>query len=483
MGLSSSQARLLSITARLSSNEYESQQISNAKMRLATQSQEASEAYISALNNTQYSFVSFSSNGESSNVPLTASLLYEYSDNKNQYILTNSSGKVLLGNVDMNNYEKSSNLEAFLECYGITKSYKTDTLKETHDKIYGTPDSNGNYSGGLIEYAKYWDYALENCGLDEATWSTNKYDAHSAYLDALNEYTIAANLKASGEDVTNVELFRLQTNMEQKREEFIKNVTFETAKETIIIGKALEAIEDPTKNKEITVGKDANGNDIKKTYTDLYKNYNEYKSQMALYKDELDNLGLSANKAFEYSDVNKAQWYTNLWYRINGPSTDKTDLNNYASFVPQAGIREHTGGLLEKNTIPNNDSKIVNSSVWISNALSKGLINIEKADYNGSEMTLQDDKNPLKFNLNGITWKGQIYSSIPDIVESNNDKEIAKAEAEYQRKTAEINAKDERYQRQISLLDSEHNAIQTEYESVKNAMNKNIDRSFKAFQG
>lgn len=39
MGLSSSQARLLSITARLTSNEYESQQISNAKIRLATQAQ------------------------------------------------------------------------------------------------------------------------------------------------------------------------------------------------------------------------------------------------------------------------------------------------------------------------------------------------------------------------------------------------------------------------------------------------------------
>ena len=53
MGLSSSQGRLLSITARLTSNEYESQQISNAKMRLATQSQAASDDYINALNSLQ----------------------------------------------------------------------------------------------------------------------------------------------------------------------------------------------------------------------------------------------------------------------------------------------------------------------------------------------------------------------------------------------------------------------------------------------
>lgn len=53
MGMSASQGRLLSITARLTSNEYESQQISNAKMRLSTQSEEASSEYIAALNTQQ----------------------------------------------------------------------------------------------------------------------------------------------------------------------------------------------------------------------------------------------------------------------------------------------------------------------------------------------------------------------------------------------------------------------------------------------
>lgn len=59
MGLSSSQGRLLSITARLTSNEYESQQISNAKMRLATQSQAASDDYINALNSQQVLYTTY----------------------------------------------------------------------------------------------------------------------------------------------------------------------------------------------------------------------------------------------------------------------------------------------------------------------------------------------------------------------------------------------------------------------------------------
>ena len=90
MGLSSSQGRLLSITARLTSNEYESQQISNAKMRLSTQSQEASNQYISALNAQQLMFVSYDAQGQAVKENLTASSLYQYTEMKNQYVLSNN---------------------------------------------------------------------------------------------------------------------------------------------------------------------------------------------------------------------------------------------------------------------------------------------------------------------------------------------------------------------------------------------------------
>ena len=86
-------------------------------------------------------------------------------------------------------------------------------------------------------------------------------------------------------------------------------------------------------------------------------------------------------------------------------------------------------------------------------------------------------KNDMPFNIN--------------IVEAPSYPEAAKYLQNYNltyssigtQKTAEINAKDEKYQRKLNLLDTEHNAIQTEYESVKSAIDKNISRSFKAFQG
>ena len=64
MGLSSN-ARLLSLTARITSNEYEAQKISNARMRLSNQSQEVSRDYINALNSQKLVFMSYDAYGNS----------------------------------------------------------------------------------------------------------------------------------------------------------------------------------------------------------------------------------------------------------------------------------------------------------------------------------------------------------------------------------------------------------------------------------
>ena len=50
MGMSASQARLLSITARMTDIEFKSQQISNTKIRLADESEQVAENYTKALN-------------------------------------------------------------------------------------------------------------------------------------------------------------------------------------------------------------------------------------------------------------------------------------------------------------------------------------------------------------------------------------------------------------------------------------------------
>ena len=85
MGMSAGQARLLSITSRLSDNELRSQSITNAKLRLATESTDASKAYMEALNSTELVYRFYDDTGALSYCNLTPAFLYSYDSLKNQY--------------------------------------------------------------------------------------------------------------------------------------------------------------------------------------------------------------------------------------------------------------------------------------------------------------------------------------------------------------------------------------------------------------
>ena len=150
---------------------------------------------------------------------------------------------------------------------------------------------------------------------------------------------------------------------------------------------------------------------------------------------------------------------------MNGSSSDKSALGEYGTNY----------AIL--------DNKLASSSQWVQDALKQGAISLEVATYETSTNTIDDMDNPLSVTLNGISWKSTSYSSCSDITEQDNESAIARAEAEYTRKNKEIDSKDKKYENQIKALDTEHNALQTEYESVQTAMNKNIERSFKTFNG
>ena len=75
MGMSASQARLLSITTRLNHIELESQNVSNSKIRLSQKTQDASDKYIKALNSTQLLYNTYDASGEQISQSLTGAAL------------------------------------------------------------------------------------------------------------------------------------------------------------------------------------------------------------------------------------------------------------------------------------------------------------------------------------------------------------------------------------------------------------------------
>lgn len=81
--------------------------------------------------------------------------------------------------------------------------------------------------------------------------------------------------------------------------------------------------------------------------------------------------------------------------------------------------------------------------------------------------------------FNQVSWDSGDASIDMDADQSS----YAKAEAEYETTMAAIESKDKRFDLELTAINTEHKAIETEIDSVKKVIDKNIERSFKTFNG
>ena len=151
----------------------------------------------------------------------------------------------------------------------------------------------------------------------------------------------------------------------------------------------------------------------------------------------------------------KTGWYFNLWHRLNGESDRKSAEGEKGTYYKQL------------------DDNLLTSSSWLQFALTHGVVTLEKVQY----VDEAEDNTGLKTTK----WMATAYSSCTDISETEDEIAVARAEAEYNQKLRDIETKDKKYDNDLKKLDTEHNALQTEYDSVKSVIEKNTERSFKAF--
>lgn len=196
MGMAAGQARLLSITARLTDNELRSQTITNSKLRLADKSSEASQEYMDALNSTQLMFGTYNDNGDLSYQSLTANTLLTYSDLKNQYSLVNSSGQIMLNGSDIKKYEASNSLAEFLYSYGIPE-VDNPKYPEALKGIYG----KSTVDDGSYLYENLYD---ENNPLQWNDYFSAMTDADIANLQTIVTKNPEDVTEADAQQVTNV---------------------------------------------------------------------------------------------------------------------------------------------------------------------------------------------------------------------------------------------------------------------------------------
>lgn len=110
-----------------------------------------------------------------------------------------------------------------------------------------------------------------------------------------------------------------------------------------------------------------------------------------------------------------------------------------------------------------------NSAEWLQAQVDAGNLFLYVYDKDGGTQGTGDFVN--------VSWN----SGDASLQEKTDETDRAKAEAEYETTMASIKTKDERFDLQLKEIDTEHTAVQTEMESIKKVIGKNIERSMKVF--
>ncbi len=370
MGMSASQARLLSITARLTDNENSGQALSYSKQRLADETEQINAEYNAALEATKLTVLTGFNGSDANYTDISYGLMTGYNTVAcgKQYVITDTKGKVLVTKELAKAFEKGNgNYNEFIAALGYTQCDIDTTDKETaKQKVH-----------------EAWDKYLQAVGLsfyddehgDEnpnVTYGYVQFNGDTDPFKGYATYSINGNTKALNFEGTTKEQRELYDYAVALTEAVYNNTS------------ASNRLDTPAKNAEVT---------------------------------------------------NKLSYYQNIF-------------NKMAS----AGYYTESS---EADTIKDNK--------WFEQQLKEGKLLLEyysAVDRDFKSTTLSDDD---------------------AIQEVSDERQIAMVEAKYTQDTAALEKKDQKIDLELKKLDSEHNALQTEYDSVKNVIDKNVQNSFKTF--
>lgn len=398
MGLASSQARMLLLTARKSDLEYRAQMISQRKINLAMQTQTLAQTYSQALNDKVMKFTYTTAKGESQQELLSYKSLTTANENFiGDYLVKTSNG----------NYAASSDTDRLAIAVKLANANKMYTVDNRVTKNYYHP-SNAK-EGQNIEMS-YKNLQNEN------------------YLVQVSENAKenAGKFLAKGvEDRDNIVKLLVQNDgktFDQLDEDELKEYN-----DRVIIDKnntltSSDALGQAYADKNISVVKFNKGEgDEKGTYD--YVNLGEIFSQ-----SEIETQAVRVN-ASNLSQEQQAQLIAEVEAR-------------YGEIKVVAGL---------------------DNSAYFQDALRNGGLFLFKQE-------TQDE------GFQSLAWSAD--RNISDVADSSND---AQAQADYEAKSLVLSNQDKMLDLELNQIETQHKAIETERDSVKKVIEKNIDVSYKIF--
>lgn len=439
MGLSASQARLLSLTARQSNLEYEGQQINQQRTTL---SNESSNYYNSLLemevpvppSSNDYTKIVYSFTIGGNKATIDETLPQEDGNGNTTYIVSYTTELSTIGVQENTSYKTAA------------------SAKRTEGAVK-------EYNGTFDEKDTYYLSTMNRVSQDELSELKKTAGTQAYVLGAIGDAN-KANTIIIGNDGYQISYDQYQkiTDADKKKacSFYIPDDGKDVNKQRYVLSYAQIPNE--------------------KTFNEYNDNTNNKHKSMIFRYEEGTNKGFYSYKASSGND------YTVVDSKYEEAFINAgLNNNDYYQYEASSGIRFVKREDVEGNL--NNQSRTITTfavstiDVTKKNTLSGASVEF---DSSGRISSITDEEGNTYTMTASTETDNQAYDDAYNQYEYN--------QYVYDQKQTEINANIEILQAQdkslelrLSTLDTQHSAIQTELEAVKKVMSKNIDNSFKTF--
>lgn len=448
MGMAASQARLLSITARLTNNENSGQSISYSKQRLADQTQQITNEYNEALNTTKLTVLTGFNGSDATYTDISYDTMTnkQMAANTKQYVVTDTKGRILVTEDIANAYKQSAgNYNQFLAKLGYSQS----------------------------------DMTVQNIASLSAT---DKQDAAQKIHEAWDKYFASVGIECSDDEHKGIYddgTYRFKWNnvldTNDKGEYLDKD------------GKVITADEAKTKGYSSVGSGYASwavlGDDGKPTgeYNPInYEGTTDESRELYDYAMAITEAFMRTDESLTADQKNNNQSFDPRSYQLALDAGNKADLNYYKNIFSKMQSSGYFTYTNTPATAKDDPEHYKYASVGTGTAG-----NVQKSplkDNTVFEAALRDGSLRLEYySTTSKSFKTTTISEDNCIQEVSDERAIARAESKYNQDMADLENQDKKLDLELKKLDTEHSALQTEYDSVKNVVDKNVESSFKTF--
>ena len=485
MGLAASQARLLTITSRMSSVELRQQRIAMDKMRLANDQDEVVEKYTNALNNKT---LSISNGGQE--VPMTYEALKSHG-----YSVAKASEASSISTVTVPRQTVVTT---------PTVSNTTPTTNTSSIKKPTCPRPEEIKRPAIIDQPSDWCAAGIALDVNDFYFDSNSRFSHSLSSivgELVGGLTYAYYTPSGSRTSGDMSLDKNINEYDYLKKE---NTDYETT---------LKNIREHWENKVIPAMNDclssSRYSDEEKKRMEMTKNlFNQhfYEVINADYPDsktaidavvfvskEMQHLlvgdSLDTNRPIFLAD--ETDWTMEVRNKVNATSTGQTSKQRHAEVDYKEEVAQARAAWekYDKAVASAGSTSSTNASPSVSSSPVISTGSYSSSSYVPSK-DLEDQLKNSQFLIQGLLSgylvlmkDGQqvSLSSATDIIESYDKSDDAAAEAEYNAQMSKINRKEKMLDMQAKRLDTEYSALTTEYDSVKNLIQNHTQKDFSYF--